>query len=475
MSSKILPIPTVTQYEAPFCLYACTGMVLSCFGITRSISEIAYEVSLDWPGDSLEAFLGELVGAVTDYLADNGLEARYGTDGDWDGIRDHIDRGHPMIVFVKPYASDTQINHAWVIRGYDGSGARAVIYNDPRNDPGSEEPVAFETDRNGAPGETMDYQDFVDGHWSGPPGTASRVYIAVSCKGQGARPNHRDWRGAGSRSFGRCRYHMARMTRKLRGLELTESLLEGLISAVAFTGLVVGGMQLIGQALTAGGRALAETGRASCASRAILCRPPGAILVGIAAVIAAAGHFVDAVAGFVGLLIDALTSLADSVGSPFTGATGASAAARLGETDVNLGLVLKVRPWETRWGDNWEKISGSWAAATATGVHLERLEVRWRVNIWGWGLASWKLDHRALEMVGTLTENKKVLDRSRDKRFCIAATDAQRIRMGFGEATCPYRRGGAMTRVQLTVEARALRGDEEVILKKSAAVWGFSA
>ncbi len=475
MSSRILPIPTVTQYEAPFCLYACTSMVLSCFGITRSISEIAYEVSLDWPGDSLEAILGELVGAVTDYLADNGLEARYGTDGDWDGIRDHIDRGHPMIVFVKPYADDAQINHAWVIRGYDETGLPAVIYNDPRNDPGSDEPVTFAANHSGAPGETMDYQDFVDGHWSGPPGTASRVYIAVSCKGQGLRPNHRDWRGAGSRSFGRCRYHMARMMRKLRGLELVETLMEGLVSAVAFTGLVVGGFQLIGQALTAGGRALAEIGQGWWAARAIWRRPPGAILVGLAAVIAAAGHVIDAVAGFVGLIIDRLTSLADSVGSVFTGATGASASARLGDTDVNLGLVLKVHPWETRWGDNWEKISGSWAAATAAGARLERLEVRWRVNIWGWGLQSWKLDHRALEMVGTLTKDEVVLDHNGDKTFYVAVTEAQLLRIGFGEGTCRYRSGGAVIRVRMTVEAQAARGEEEVILKKSVSAWGFSA
>ncbi len=475
MNARILPVPTITQYEAPFCLYACTSMVLSCFGITRSISEISYEVSLDWPGDSLDAFLGELVGAVTDYLGDNGLEARYQTDGDWDRIKSHIDRGHPVIAFVKPYAGDALINHAWVIRGYDDAGAPAIVYNNPRNDPGSDDPAAFDADGSGTPGETMDFRRFSADYWSGPPGPASRAYIAVSYKGQGTGRQHRNWRDVGTRSFGRCRYHMARMTRKLRGLELAETVTESLVSAVAFVGLVIGGVQLIGQAVTAAGAALADIGGARRDRRGLGGRAAGVLLHGVAAVPAAVGNVIDVVAGFLGLLIDAMTSAADAAGSVFTGAAGGSASVSLGDTEVDLGLALKVHPWETRWGNNWERISGSWAVATADAGRLDRLEIRWRVHVWGWRLDSWSLGHRAIELAGTMSENRQVRDDAGDKRFLATITDARRFRAGFGEATCPYRRGGAIIRVRLAAEVRATRGADQATMRKSVAIWGISA
>ena len=85
MSSRVLPIPVVPQYEQPFCLYACTSMVLSYFGIHKSVSEISHEVSFNFPGDYAEV-LGETAGQIKDYLSDYGLEAHLYTDQDWDSI-----------------------------------------------------------------------------------------------------------------------------------------------------------------------------------------------------------------------------------------------------------------------------------------------------------------------------------------------------------------------------------------------------
>lgn len=475
MSSKILPVPTVTQYEAPFCFFACTSMVLSHFGLSRSVSDISYEVSLDWPGDALDAVLGELVGAVKDYLGDNGLEAKYHTGGDWTDIRDHIDGGHPLIVFVKAHRDDTRINHAWVVRGYDDDTGEAIVYNNPCHDPGTQDPVAFDPDGDSVPGETMAFSYFLEEHWSGPLAMTDRAYIAVSYKGQGAGRDHVDWRGAGNRNIGRWRYHMARMTRKFYGLEVAETVMESLVAAVAFVGLLVGGVQLIGQALGAAGAAIVDRGQELWAQGGIGGRAQGGLLVGIGAAVAAIGHVVDFAAGAVGVAIDAVTSVLDTIGSVFNGSAGGSTTASLGGTDVSLGLNLKVHPWETRWGGNWEKIGGSWTVATGDVSRLDRIEVWWSVNIRGWGLEGWSLGHRTLEVAGTVAEDVLVSDGNHHKKYFADLTDAQGIRMAFGEDKCHYGRGGAMTRVQLDVEVRATLGDDQVTLKKSGAVWGFSA
>ena len=54
-------------------------------------------------------------------------------------------------------------------------------------------------------------------------------------------------------------------------------------------------------------------------------------------------------------------------------------------------------------------------------------------------------------------------------------TDAQGIRKAFGENECYYGRDGAMTRVQLEVEARATLNGERATVKESSSIYGFSA
>ncbi len=187
------------------------------------------------------------------------------------------------------------------------------------------------------------------------------------------------------------------------------------------------------------------------------------------------GNVSDVVAGLLGLLIDAMTSAVDAAGSVFTGAAGGSAPVPLGDNEIDLGLALKVHAWETRRGDNWERISGSWAVATADAGRVDRLEVRWRVHVWGWRLESWSLCRHVIEPAGAVVEDRLVIDSTRDKRFLAGLANTQRIRIGFGEDACRYRRGGALVRVRLEAEVRATRGGDKATVKKSAAVCAYSA
>jgi hypothetical protein len=69
MAQLILPIPMVAQRDRPFCLYACTSMVLRYFGIVKSVDEIASEIftpNLPYTG---EQDLPTNVEAMQEYFA----------------------------------------------------------------------------------------------------------------------------------------------------------------------------------------------------------------------------------------------------------------------------------------------------------------------------------------------------------------------------------------------------------------------
>ncbi len=474
MSTRILAVPVVPQYEQPFCFFACTSMVLSYFGINKPISEISYEMTLDYPGDTLDAILGEYPGAIKDYLSDYGLQANLYTDQDWDSIKQHIDSGHPLIAVVKASTTDNRPNHAWVIRGYDDTNDNRIIYNNPWDDPGVQDPVTYDPDNDSVPGNTMTYDYYVENHWSSPlPGT-HRAFIAVSYKGQGAGKDYLDWQGVGGRNAGRWYYHMSRMTSKFYRFEIIAVIMESLAVAVSFVGFVVAGIQVIGQALERAGHALIDEGKELWNKGGIGWKLLGGALVGVGGVIAGVGYALDFAAGVVGIGIDAITSAVDAIGSIFTGSGGGSDSVNIGETSVNIGLNLTVRPWESRWGDNWEKISGSWTVAIEDFSNVDKLEIWWRINIWGWGIDNWSLSHNRIEYVGTVTQDFLVVNGNHHKNFYAELTDAQGIRMGFGENKCYYGKDGAMTRVKLEVETRATLNGQSATVKESCSVYGFS-
>ena len=56
---RVLPVPHITQGEQPFCLYACTSMVLAYFGIHKSIGQVSNEVHLPMPGSG--EWIGESI------------------------------------------------------------------------------------------------------------------------------------------------------------------------------------------------------------------------------------------------------------------------------------------------------------------------------------------------------------------------------------------------------------------------------
>lgn len=479
MSSKVLPVPTVPQYEQPFCFYACTSMVLSYFGIEKSISEIIYEVTLNWPGDKLDAFLGELSGAIKDYLSDLGLEAHLYTDQDWNSIKQHIDAGRPLIAFVKAWLTHNYPNHGWVIRGYDDTNGRKVIYNEPNDDPGSQDPITYDPDvpEDGIPGRTLDYDVFNE-HWTSPFPITNRSFIAVSYKGQGAGGDYFDLRGVGSRNNGRWFYHMLRMTRKFKGFELVAVVMESLIAAVAFIGFVAAGFQAWGQRFENWGHGLIDKGREQWNKGGVGGKFLGGILIGLGGIVAGVGYALDFVTGVVGIIVDPIISALDAIGaigSIFTGSAGGSASEEFSDTHIDLHVNLHVWPWESRWGDNWEEISGSWVVAIRDFSSVDKLQIWWHVEIWGWGIDRWSLSRRTIESSGTVDEDELVSDGNHIKRFYDEMTNAQGIRKGFGKDKCYYGRDGFMTRVKLEVEARATRNGESVKVSKSDSVWGFSA
>ena len=351
----------------------------------------------------------------------------------------------------------------------------ALIYNNPGNDPGSQDPITYDPDSDGIPGETIEYDKFVDNHWTSPLPVTNRTFIAVSYKGQGAGKDYFDWRGVGSRNIGRSYYHTLRLTEKFYGFEFGEAFLESIIAAVAFIGWVVGGIQIIGQLLEKAGHALLDKGKELWEKGGVTGKALGGALIAVGAVVAAVGYAIDFVAGAVGIVVDAITSVVDAIQSAFTGSGGGSDSVKLGDTSVSIGLNLTVRPWKSRWGDNWENISGSWAVAIEDFSNVDKLEIWWRISIWGWGIDSWSLSHSIIESVGTVSQDLLVFDGNHHKRFYVGMTDAQGIRKAFGENECYYGRDGAMTRVQLEVEARATLNGERATVKESSSIYGFSA
>jgi len=473
MTTKILAVPHITQHQSPFCLYASTAMVLNYFGIEKTLAEVAQEVIFSAPGSS-EA-IGETAAAIKDYLSDYGLEADFHREQDWSDITGYIDKGFPLITLVKSSSSSTQVDHAWVIRGYDDEKENDVIFNNPQKDPGVADPITYDPDHDDLPGETIEYHKFVEEHWTGPFPIENKAFIAVSYKGQGASEgNFLDWRGAGTQNSGDFFYHLVRFGKKLVGLEIFEAVIELVLTVIGFVGMIVGGLQIIGQLIEKGGEWLINTGKKLWDSGEPAKMALGALLIVVGAVIYVVGFVIDFITGVVGVVINAISSVIDAIGSIFTGSNGNSDSETLGESTVELGMLLNVDPWKSRWGDNWEKISGNWAVATADAQSVDELDIRWKVWVWGWGVDSFSLSREVMEHNGTLVREALETSTKYKKEFRTELTNVQGIRMRFGKNKCVYGGWGGLTRVKLEVHVIAKRGASMVSFKESTAVWGLS-
>jgi hypothetical protein len=451
-------------------------MVMQFYGINKSLGDVANEVMFPSPGDTGE-WLGESAAAIRDYLGDYGLQAVYLRGQDWQSITKYIKKGIPLIVGVRAHPEDVQANHAWVIRGIADEGGNDIIFNNPWKNPGDEDPVAFDPDADNIPGQTMPFKEFKQDYWTSPIAGENCSIIVVSYKGMAgsALESIFDWRGAAFRIAGDFYYHLTRFGKKLIRLELIEAALELVLVAIGLAGLVVGAIQLIGQLLEAGGKWLIRKGRKLWDEGGLGNRILGGLMMAFGAIIAGVGYVIDFFAGVAGAIIDAVGSFFDALGSIFTGGNSDSNDTQLDESKLIMGINLSVSPWRSRWGDNWERISGSWVVATQDGTALDDLEVSWRIQIWGWGVDSWTLSRRVLEHNGSLNVDEISADTTRyNKRFRACLSNSQGVRMAFGTDKCRYGGDGGLTRVKLRVKVVAKRGGSRVEMSESTSVWGLS-
>ena len=474
MASKILSVPLVPQHDHPFCFYACVSMVMKYFGIDKSVADIAREVMFRFPGDFVE-MLGESASSLKDYLSDYGLEADIHREQEWGDIKRYIDQEFPLIAGVQGTPSSLQIDHAWVIRGYEDGSAKNIIYNNPQNDPGTQDPVAYDPDGDSVPGRTMSFKIFDRDYWTGPFPFENRTLIAVSYKGQGASAgNFFDWRGAAIRAFGDFYYHISRFVEKIFGLELFEAIFELVLTAIGIVGLVVGAIQILGQFVEKVGIWLIGKGKEFWDGGGIGGKILGGIMIVVGVIITGIGYIIDFVGGFFGSIVDGLGSVVDAIGSIFTGSSGDSETTTLDNSTIAIGLNLTVRPWRSRWGKNWEKISGSWSVSVTDGTTVDELDIHWKIQVWGWGVDRWSLSRHVLEYNGTLNTEVQSNSTRYNKRFHANLFNSQGIRMGFGENKCYYGRDGGLTRVKLEVSVTARRGNHMVNFNESTSVWGLS-
>lgn len=472
MDSRVLPIPQVSQLDMPFCLYACTSMTLKYFGIDKSMQDVASEVFLPMPGERVETF-AETAGALKDYFRDHGLEAKYYRNQDWNDLKAALEKGNAIIAFVKSHPDNWEPNHSWILRGFDQTSEQKVIYNNPRRDPGDADPITFDYDGDEVPGETMLYDSFLNNYWNSPLAAENQSCLVVSYPGQGMGHDY-DWRTSGPRNATRFTYHAGRLIRAvLLPVGPIKLFTEVAMTIIGFVALIFSGVQLIGQLLEAAGKWLINKGN-ELIRKGGLATVAGIALVATGAVVAGVGYIVDFVAGVAGTVLDFVTNVLDGIGSIFSGSGGGSTSEKLGDTNVNLSILLHVEPWQSRVGSNWEKISGSWTVAIEDFSSVDELKVWWKVNVWGWGIDDWDLRRSILESSGTIVQDLRPFDGKHHKNFYVEMNNAQGIRMSFGEDKCHYGYDGGLTRVNLEVEVRAICSGQSVKLSKSDAVYGLS-
>ena len=471
MESRVLPIPQVFQKETPFCLYACTSMVLKYFGFNKSIDEIKTEVTFRAPGDT-EA-IAENAGAIAAYFNDYGLESKIFVRQDWDDIHARIEKNHALIAGVKASTADPLQNHAWVVRGYGvkDDGTLQVIYNDPWDDPANNDPVAYDADDDEVPGRTHGYAAFFE-HWSGGLPMKDRLLIDVCYKGQGF-PDQWDYQAAASKVGGSFWYHTFEFFKAIWNVDLKKMFFEAFLGGLSFVGAIFAGVQVIGQLLTAAGTSLMNKGSKLAAGGGIFDKIAGGVLVFVGGVLTAVGVVLDFVGGVAGTAISAVCDFVDGFESVFTGANGDSDSEEIGATNIDVGLIVNSNPWKSRWGKNWEDVSGVWSVTIRDLSMVDEIFVEWEMEIGGWGIDSWTLGRALDEYSGTVQSEGEGSSTHHFKRFSVRLTATQGIRMSCS-GRCKYGRDGGMTMVKLRVKATVTKGQQVVTVEQETAIYGLS-
>jgi len=467
VTTQILPVPLVHQRDTPYCSYACVSMVLRYFGINKSVSQVASEVTIpqvfyDIDEDFAPAPVGmpqlyQSYAVIREYLQDQGLDARILHNQDLNAIKANIKRGNPLIVSVVMEESP----HSWVVRGYiDDTGNKSIIYNDPQDEP-SGDPVSYDPSvpPDGNPGRTMKYDAFVKDHWHDELPMADRMMLAISVKGMGIGSDTTfDWRGSGARTFQAFLYHASKFIDKAMRGELFGASIEGTLTLVGLPAAGVSFVQQAGQSIANYGEELIEK---------------GGLFTPIGIFIKAVGGAIDVAAGTTGLGFEWVMDFIDGIGAMLDGQTSGGTSMNINDIHVYLVAVLSVRPWKTRWGKNWEKISGGWGILVPSGDNID-IDVKWKVSVWGWGVDQWSLSRRINYNVGTLIRNSTGTCTNYVKRFETEVDDINQFWMGFGENKCRYGKDGGLTRVQVKVEAWATTGGETKKFTITKSIYGLS-
>jgi len=462
-------------------------MVLQYFGFNKSMEDVAGEVFFPVPTDA-EA-IAERVGAIKDYLKDYGLDARLFTEQSYEDIRTRLQRLQPLIVGIR--IPGYPFGHAWVLRGYqeNDSDSPNIIFNDPWRDPGGEDPITYDFDGDGIPGENMSYVRFLQDHWEDRVvGGSNRNFIAVSYADQNFGVDlFEDWRGSTVRNAWRGVYHFTRAVKKMLQGQFIEAFFEYLMSLVGVVATVVAGVGLIGQVLEAGGKALIEIGRSLIKDgwnnltkgglpeigTGITQIALGGVTILFGSIVFVVGMAFDIVGSGLGVICDAVTNGVDAVSSVFTGSSGGGTTESLGDMNLDLGLVLHVDPWAVRWGDNWEDITGSWCLSIRELSKVDELSVNWEIEVGGVNIDNWTLNRNIIESSGTIIYNDPDSPTNYHKKYKVKLTDSQGIRMGFS-GRCNYGGDGWMHMVKLKVNGTAMLGGQTVTISKETSVWGFS-
>lgn len=484
MTTRILPIPHVSQLDKAFCFYACTSMVLKYFGINKSMQDVANEIFTpniplrgedDLPSD-IEQF-SQTCAVIKDYLSDLGLEAHIYSDQTWGNIEEHIQKGHALIAGVKSNPSDYRPNHAWVLRGIlVENDAKKIIYNNPQDDLSEDvNPITYDPNGDGMPGRTTAYEKFLEERWKAPIPLSNRTLLAVSYKGLGLGRDHTDWRNTPGRTAGGFIYHSNRMTEACINGQLIEAFTEATIAGINGVATIAGGVQMIGQFIENGGKAIIDKGVKWANREGIGYKALGVISIIIGAGIAGIGYVLDGVAGVVGMILEGIASLVDWATSVLSGSAGGSKTKTLGDSiQISIGLLVKAEPWQSRIGKNWEKIYGSWFLNIFGEGPVDRITVNWRVQVSGWGIDSWSLSRDVLWHDGDLVREDTGASSNHVKRFETELKDAWGMAMKIGKNKCHYGRDGGITRIQLRVRAVAYKGDENVTITKKINTYGLS-
>lgn len=472
MDSRVLPIPQVYQGDHPFCLYASVSMVLKYFGIDKSLGEVANEVALPAPGDA--ECLVENAGAIVAYLKDCGLSAKVYVQQDWMAIRERIELAHALIASVKAKPGDVKHNHVWVLRGFIAdAGSQKIVFNDPADYyPENVDHVTYDFDGDGTPGNTTDYAEFYELHWSGGLPSQERMFIDVCYKGQELATQW-DPRAGGSKTGGAFMYYTLRSWKAALRLQPFRSTVYALLGGLSAIGMVATFVQIVGELVLAGGSWMMRTGERLIRRKGVGWKVLGAVLIMVGGVIAAVGTIIEYVGGAVATIVSAVVDVVGVLGTILSGASGDSDTEMLGATNVDLGMVISSDPWSSRWGKNWEDVSGSWSVTLRDLSAADEIAVEWEMEIGGWGIDDWTLDRSLDQYSGDFQSEMERPSTNHHKRFSARLTNSQGMRMSCS-GRCKYGHDGGMTMVKLKVKATLKKGEQSVTVEEDTFIVGLS-